>query len=69
MFVKPAAGLKVRDPATMRLLPDDGQDVPENSFWHARLRDGDVVRATAPALASIPEAPPAPAPANPAHEA
>jgi hypothetical protein len=43
MFVKPAPGRAVRDPHTYQLLPDDGRNVPDDSFWLRRLRDGDVV--------------------------
>ncbi len=44
MFVKPAPGLKIRDPDLKDLIPDEGRDVPEsNLYWHRRLRDGDVV--------------------------
>lgn len=44
MFVKPAPGLKVRDPLSRLHLPDEGKEVPEDSFWMRRLRSGDVVR-------------------------
>lgn len=43
MFVRPAEGLQVRDPATKRLLPSDGKEVPESSYWLRRLKCGDVV--------------------------
>ncbi len=47
MFVKPAPGLKVRDPKTKQHLPESGAEVPDSdSYWVRRLRDGDVVRAT-----------------------
>lgn len=58
MFVKPAsrivAGgapqiLVVRDPVTRRPLPPEGAEVPETTYWHRRLRDGDVLAAAAPA--------------------
>lgn len=45
MKVKPAVpGAVIRDPETMRLLPEEGAEVPENNFWIRRLRGGDVVR-------------------------
>lgn len=45
MKVKPAIpGTIVRDPDTKRALPDEGDDVPDTSYWLRRLRDGDVVR-------------------------
>lgn len=43
MFVSPAPGVKVRDPQTLRHIPDAGQLVPRDSFWLRRLADGDVV--------------------------
>lgn len=48
MFVKPKAGLKVRDPITRQWLPDEGGEVPEDQFWTRRLLCGDVVRAQIP---------------------
>lgn len=48
MFVKPSSpGLVVRDPVTMERLPDNGRDVPNNSYWQRRIIDGDVVLVTA----------------------
>ena len=51
MFVKPGTGrdglpLSVRVPHTRALLPETGAEVPANSFWIRRLRDGDVVEAS-----------------------
>jgi hypothetical protein len=44
MIVKPAPGLKVRDPATKRLLPEEGITVPDGDIlWTRALNDGDVV--------------------------
>jgi hypothetical protein len=58
MFVKPApntlepevlgALLRVRDPATGRLLPPEGSNVPNSPHWLRLLRDGDVVLAEPP---------------------
>lgn len=45
MFVKPNNGLSVRDPVKGTLLPEEGAEVPDNVFWHRRLRDEDVVLA------------------------
>ena len=64
MFVKPGTGpspdepeeklvLKVRDPVTRRLLPEDGAEVPDTSFWRRLLRDGDVVKAAPPVVAEV----------------
>jgi hypothetical protein len=62
MFVKPghrqddpAMPLVVRGP-NKRLLRPEGEDVPEITFWHRRVRDGDVV------LAEPPAPPPGPVP-------
>ena len=56
MFVKPKDGLKVRDPVTMRHIPDAGMEVPETSFWMRRLADGDVSVIT---MVQIPDSGPA----------
>jgi len=48
MFVRPAPGLKVRDPVLRDLLPDEGRDVPAEDYWLRRLRDGDVLEGAAP---------------------
>lgn len=48
MFVKPAHGLKVRDPITKRHLPDEGREVPTSTYWVRRLACGDVALATKP---------------------
>lgn len=50
VFVKPGPNTPVvimpeRDNAR---LPAEGQDVPLNAYWQARLRDGDVVEAERP---------------------
>lgn len=47
MFVKPAPGLRIRGP-NRQLLPAEGAEVPESSFWMRRLRSGDVALAPAP---------------------
>lgn len=44
-FVKPAPGLKVRNPETGLHLPDEGDQVPLTTYWRRRLKDGDVVDA------------------------
>jgi len=64
MFVKPghrqddpALPLLVRGP-NQRLLSPQGEHVPEITFWHRRVRDGDVVLAEPPAAPSPPPRPP-----------
>lgn len=42
MNVKPAAGLIVKDPVTRIALPDYGAEVPRDTYWMRRLRDGEV---------------------------
>jgi hypothetical protein len=45
MKVKPAVpGSVVRFPSSRdRILKDEGEDVPDENYWHRRLRDGSVV--------------------------
>jgi hypothetical protein len=43
MRVKPAPGLKVRCPLTKHPLPDEGMEVPCNTYWIRRLAAGDVL--------------------------
>lgn len=53
MFVKPKDGVKVRDEAPPYAhLPNDGAEVPDNSFWNRRLADGDVVLIAQPSALS-----------------
>ncbi|BBV77023.1 hypothetical protein STW0522RAO56_30770 [Raoultella planticola] len=42
MFVKPKDGLSVRCPVRGEALPKEGAEVPDNTFWRRRLKDGDV---------------------------
>ena len=75
MFVKPghrqddpALPLLVRGPNN-RLLSPQGEHVPEITFWHRRVRDGDVVLADPPGAGQpehiVGEAEPAQEPAAP----
>lgn len=43
MFVKPRAGIAVRDPELRDLLPAEGREVARNDYWLRRVLDGDVV--------------------------
>lgn len=36
-------GLIVRDPVTMKPLPEDGSIKPMNSYWLRRIREGSAV--------------------------
>lgn len=62
MKVKPAQGLKVRDPRTMNFIPAEGFELREGentTYWTRRIKTGDVLvvegesqaEAPAPALA------------------
>lgn len=46
MKVKPAPGLKIRDPKTKKHISDEGHEVmePISTFWHRRIQCGDVVK-------------------------
>ena len=41
-YLKPADGLKIRNPETGRHMPPDGEWVSMDTYWRRRLRDGDV---------------------------
>lgn len=58
MFVKPAEGVKVRDPVTLHHIPADGTEVPADTYWLRRVAAGDVVVAD-------PKSKPAAAPSAP----
>lgn len=58
MYVKPAGRVNeegktivTRDPDLLDLLPAEGREVPDSLYWHRRLIDGDVVRASPPSAA------------------
>jgi len=54
MFVKPAPGVKVRDPHSRLHIPETGLEVPDTDiYWARRLADGDVVEVK-PAAAVTP---------------
>ena len=48
MYIIPKPGLRVMWPLSRRPLPPEGADVPENSYWIRRLRDGDAELADKP---------------------
>ena len=44
MIVRPAPGLKIRDPVSRQHIPDAGVEVPDTDiYWTRRLLCGDVV--------------------------
>ncbi|MCP1229321.1 DUF2635 domain-containing protein [Acetobacter fabarum] len=46
MFVKPAPDRTVRWPASLRLLSEQGAEVPSTAFWLRALARGDVQKAS-----------------------
>ena len=54
MFVKPAEGRKVLRPDTLAHLPAEGAEVPDSTFWHRRLRSGEVELAEPPTAEAAP---------------
>jgi len=48
LFVRPAPGMRVRDPATRAPIPEEGVLVPHTGYWERRIRTGDVVVAEPP---------------------
>ena len=46
IFVRPAPGARVRDPATKAPIPDIGLLVPNTGYWQRRILAGDVVVTT-----------------------
>lgn len=48
IYVKPAAGMVVRDPADGKPLPETGKAVPNTIHWQRRLKDNDVALAKPP---------------------
>ncbi|WP_373020734.1 DUF2635 domain-containing protein [Thiomicrorhabdus sp.] len=41
--IKPAQGMKVRDPETMKPLKTSGETKPRNEYWLRRIADKSVV--------------------------
>lgn len=62
MTVYPAAGRVVPDPEAGGTLAAEGRDVPRDTYWLRRLRDGDV---TTDAPKKAKAAPKTPASATP----
>ena len=47
MFVKPATGLRIRDPIRKDYLPEEGREVDATDlYWHRLKTDGDIVEAS-----------------------
>ena len=45
MFVKPAEGVRCKDPLTFEVMPAEGRNVPRTGYWLKRLKKGEVVMA------------------------
>lgn len=46
IIVIPAEGLKIRDPQTKKIIPENGVKIPElTDYWVRRINDGDVIQA------------------------
>lgn len=43
MFIKPVPGRKVRCPGEMRLLSQNGEEVPNSFYWQRLKNNGDVL--------------------------
>jgi hypothetical protein len=52
IYVIPAKGLTVIDPANGRALPPDGKAVDAGVYWIRRLNEGDVTEGKAPAASA-----------------
>lgn len=52
LYLIPAAGLRVVNPATGQPLPPEGDTVEQGTYWIRRLNDGDVTEGVAPAQAA-----------------
>ena len=50
MFIKPRAGLKVRDDVSKAHLAEAGEEKPESNYWVRRLACGDVIACSPPAV-------------------
>ena len=54
MYLKPAPGRSIVDPARMKhgrsqaILPESGRNLPDSDYWLRRLRAGDVVKVDPP---------------------
>ncbi len=41
-ILKPAPGVKIRDPRTKEFLPIDGRRIEMSVYWNRRIQDGTV---------------------------
>jgi hypothetical protein len=58
IFIKPAPGLKVRDPVTHRHIPAEGCEVSAtDTYWARRIRSRDVVVIDPPTVVTVGQIP------------
>lgn len=57
MTVYPAAGRVVPDPEAGGTLAAEGRDVPRDTYWLRRLRDGDVTTEASKKAKAAPKTP------------
>ncbi|MCB2190349.1 MAG: DUF2635 domain-containing protein [Deltaproteobacteria bacterium] len=48
VYLVPAPGLTVLDPATYKPLPAEGAAKPLNNYWRRRIKDRDVTQGRPP---------------------
>jgi len=65
MYLKPATGRTVPDPARGDTLPAQGRAVEPSQYWQRRLIDGDVTEGAPPADAPVATPRHAPTPSTP----
>lgn len=46
LFLKPAKGVRVFNPATEQMLSVEGENVEANRYWLRRIKDGSAVKST-----------------------
>lgn len=47
IYVRPAPGMRVRDPHTKQVLPEEGATKPRDSYWERRVLFGDCLEGPA----------------------
>jgi hypothetical protein len=52
VFVKPKKGTVVIDPVTRLNIPDEGAEVTFSTYFSRRIKDGDLIVASAPSTES-----------------
>jgi hypothetical protein len=57
IFVKPASGMLVRDPYTLKALDIEGEWKPQETYWIRRVACGDCLEVVAPSIAVVVEVP------------